>query len=74
MFNILESITACSTPTLMLDVHGVGILSGMIFLSTSDASFGQLELASFDLLQLLQTFPGTADIIVLELLALSWNI
>ena len=74
MFDVLESIAACCTSALMVDIHGVRILSRMIFLTTSDAAFWQLKLAPFDLLQLFQTFPGTADIIILELLTLSWNI
>lgn len=52
MFDVLESIAACCTSALMLDIHGVRILSRMIFLTTSDAAFWQLKLAPFDLLQL----------------------
>jgi hypothetical protein len=52
MFDVLESIAACGSSALMVNIHGVRILSRMIFLSTSNASFGQLELAPFDLLQL----------------------
>ena len=53
MFDVLESMAACGSSALVLDVHGVRILRRMIFLATSNASFGQLKLAPFDLLQLL---------------------
>jgi len=53
MLDVLEGMAACGSSALMLDVHSVGILSGMIFLTSSNASFRQLELAPFDLLQLL---------------------
>jgi|TARA_B110001450_G_scaffold14265_1_gene13420 hypothetical protein len=53
MFDVLESMAACGSSALVLDVHGVRILRRMIFLATSNAPFGQLELAPFDLLQLL---------------------
>jgi len=53
MLDVLEGMAACGSSALMLDVHSVRILSGMIFLASSNASFRQLELAPFDLLQLL---------------------
>ena len=53
MLDVLESMTACGSSAFVVDIHGVRILCWMIFLTASNAPFGQLKLASFYLLQLL---------------------